>query len=160
MGGREALHARRESRFGRKGVPRQKARIPCDESLVTRVLGPRLSLVRAHRGFDFAYPRSVSIAVLLAILVGPPLLRRSTSVYRSSVVEARLVDIHDEKKGGRPTPREDLFVDTRYGRGHVVASGPAAAPPMLLLHASGVSSWSWKYAVWEWAKTTRPMPSS
>lgn len=46
-----------------------------------------------------------------------------------------------------PVPYEDIFVDTSYGNVHVIASGPEDAPPLLLLHASGVASWSWKYNV-------------
>jgi pimeloyl-ACP methyl ester carboxylesterase len=38
-------------------------------------------------------------------------------------------------------------VDTQYGVIHVIASGPEDAPPMMMLHASGVSSWSWKFNV-------------
>jgi pimeloyl-ACP methyl ester carboxylesterase len=46
-----------------------------------------------------------------------------------------------------PTPFEDREFDTRYGLVHVVVSGQDSLPPLILLHASGVSSWSWKYNV-------------
>jgi len=55
------------------------------------------------------------------------------------------MEIYDEKMKGWPAPFEDVYVDTQYGKVHVIASGPQGAPPLLLLHASGVSSWSWKY---------------
>jgi pimeloyl-ACP methyl ester carboxylesterase len=48
---------------------------------------------------------------------------------------------------GWPVAYEDVFLDTQYGKIHVIVSGPEDALPMLLLHASGVASWSWKYNV-------------
>jgi pimeloyl-ACP methyl ester carboxylesterase len=72
-----------------------------------------------------------------------------TSVYKSPEVEARFMEIYDEKMAEWPVPYEDLYVDTQYGVVHVIASGREEAPPMLLLHASAVSGWSWKYNVEE-----------
>jgi pimeloyl-ACP methyl ester carboxylesterase len=46
-----------------------------------------------------------------------------------------------------PVPYEDTFIDSEYGKIHVIASGPVKAPPLLLLHASGVAGWSWKYNI-------------
>ena len=57
------------------------------------------------------------------------------------------MEIYDSKMEEWPVSYEDLYIDTQYGKVHVVASGPQNAPPMLLLHASGVSGWSWKYNV-------------
>ena len=70
-----------------------------------------------------------------------------TSIYRSPEIKARFIEIYDEKMEEWPIPYEDLFLDTQYGVVHVIASGPVDAPPMLLLHASAVSGWSWKYNV-------------
>jgi pimeloyl-ACP methyl ester carboxylesterase len=55
--------------------------------------------------------------------------------------------IYDEKMQEWPVPYEDIFLDTEYGTVHVIASGPEDAPPLLLLHASGVAGWSWKYNI-------------
>lgn len=70
-----------------------------------------------------------------------------TSIYKSPQVEARFLEIYNQKMSQWPVSYEDVFVDTQYGRVHVIVSGPEDAPPMLLLHASAVSSWSWKYNV-------------
>lgn len=43
-----------------------------------------------------------------------------------------------------PVRYDDFFLDTKYGEVHVIASGAVDAPPMFMIHASGVSSWSWK----------------
>lgn len=42
-----------------------------------------------------------------------------------------------------PVPYEDVYVPTRYGRTHIVASGPEDAPPLLLLHAVNNSATEW-----------------
>jgi pimeloyl-ACP methyl ester carboxylesterase len=57
------------------------------------------------------------------------------------------MEIYDEKMKEWPVPYEDVFIDTHYGKVHVIVSGPEDAPPLLLLHASGVASWSWKFNV-------------
>ncbi len=66
------------------------------------------------------------------------------SIYLTPEDEVRFMEIYDEKMEEWPVPYEDLYVDTLYGKVHVIASGAEGAPPMLLLHASVVSSWSWK----------------
>ncbi|MGD2123355.1 MAG: alpha/beta fold hydrolase [Gemmatimonadota bacterium] len=77
------------------------------------------------------------------------ILRKSKpdSIYASEEVRSRLHRIYDEKMLEWPVPFEDLEIETKYGRVHVVVCGREWMPPLLLLHASGVSSWSWKYNV-------------
>jgi pimeloyl-ACP methyl ester carboxylesterase len=71
----------------------------------------------------------------------------ATSIYKSPEVRARLMQIYDEKMQDWPVPYEDVFINTQYGTVHVIVSGPQDAAPVLLLHASGVAAWSWKYNV-------------
>jgi pimeloyl-ACP methyl ester carboxylesterase len=85
------------------------------------------------------------ILLVAFVLVGN--LNRPTSVYKSPEIKARFMEIYDEKMKEWPVPYEDAFVDTSYGKVHVIVSGPEDAPPLLLLHASGVAGWSWKYNV-------------
>ncbi len=47
------------------------------------------------------------------------------------------MEIYDEKMMEWPIPYEDIFVDTEYGKVHVIASGPEDAPPMLLVACFG-----------------------
>ena len=70
-----------------------------------------------------------------------------TSIYKTPEVKRRLMNIYDEKMKDWPVPFEDVFLNTGYGKVHVIVSGPENSPPMLLLHASAVSSWSWKYNI-------------
>jgi pimeloyl-ACP methyl ester carboxylesterase len=73
--------------------------------------------------------------------------RQATSIYASPEVKAQFMAIYDKKMGEWPVPYKDIFLDTEYGTVHVIASGPEDAPPLLLLHASGVAGWSWKYNI-------------
>ncbi len=93
--------------------------------------------------------RGVLIVVLLFVFVQLLTGEKATSIYVSPEVKARFLAIYDEKMSEWPVPYEDVFLDTEYGVVHVIVSGPEDAPPMLLLHASGVSGWSWKFNVAE-----------
>jgi hypothetical protein len=97
----------------------------------------------------------VSIVVLLVLFQGLGSLNRPTSIYKSPQVEARLMEIYDEKMADWPVPYRDVFLDTAYGKVHVSVSGPEDAPPLVLLHASGVASWSWKFNVEEFSDRYR-----
>jgi pimeloyl-ACP methyl ester carboxylesterase len=68
----------------------------------------------------------------------------AATIYRSPAVRARMMMIYEAKMKEWPVPYESRFLQTRYGAVHVLASGPEDAQPLLLLHASGVGSWSWK----------------
>ena len=102
----------------------------------------------AHRSAGRPIPWwvwAVSIVILLAAFVWLGSLNKMTSIYKSPEVEARFIEMYDEKMEAWPVPYEDVFVDTAYGQVHVIVSGPEDAPPLLLLHASGVAGWSWLY---------------
>jgi len=100
--------------------------------------------------FDWGIHPALRLALIIGLLfVFVRLLSggEMTSIYASPEVEAQFMQIYAEKMAEWPVPYEDVFVDTQYGKIHVIVSGPEDAPPMLLLHASGVSSWSWKFNV-------------
>ena len=112
--------------------------------LVLVLLPPVRALAHAQTGISLSLPvRAVSIVALLAAFVLLGSINKATSIYKSPQVEARFVDMYDAKLAEWPVPYESVFVDTAYGQAHVIVSGPQGAPPVLLLHASGVSSWSW-----------------
>ncbi|MFN2279356.1 MAG: alpha/beta fold hydrolase [Candidatus Promineifilaceae bacterium] len=116
--------------------------------LVLLCLPPVVSFLQSR--FDFTiHPllRGLLIVALLAIFVWQLRGGKKTSVYASPETKAQFMDIYDEKMAEWPVPYEDVFLDTEYGTVHVVVSGSENAPPLLLLHASGVSGWSWKYNV-------------
>jgi len=119
--------------------------------LVVLLCLPPVSTLVKNR-FDWGiHPvlRLVFIGALLFIFVRLLMGGEINSLYTSPEAENRFMEIYDEKMTEWPVPYEDLYVDTQYGSVHVIASGPENAPPMLLLHASAVSGWSWKYNVEE-----------
>lgn len=65
-------------------------------------------------------------------------------VFKTAEVEAAMMAIYDEKLADWPVPYETHMVETSYGQVHVIISGDAANPPMLLFHASAMSAWSWR----------------
>jgi pimeloyl-ACP methyl ester carboxylesterase len=95
------------------------------------------------------------VAVLLAAFALLGSINKPTSIYKSPQVKARFMEIYDAKMKEWPVPYESLYVDTSYGQVHVIISGPEDAPPMLLLHASGVPAWSWKYNVEQLSQSYR-----
>ncbi len=98
---------------------------------------------------------AIRITAILVLLFGfgrTLLSGTRTSIYNSPEVRTQFHEMYDAKMSDWPLPYEDVFVDTRYGRVHVVASGTEGAPPLLLLHASGVGGWSWKYNAGELGK--------
>ena len=116
--------------------------------VVLLVLPPISSLIKARSGWPISLLlRFALIAVLLFVFAKLLTGGERASIYNSPEVEARFMELYDEKMEGWPVPYDDVFIDTRYGRVHVIVSGPEDAPPMLLLHASGVAAWSWKYNV-------------
>ena len=116
--------------------------------VVLLVLPPISSLIKARFGWPISLLlRFALIAVLLFVFAKLLTGGERASIYNSPEVEARFMELYDEKMEGWPVPYDDVFIDTRYGRVHVIVSGPEDAPPMLLLHASGVAAWSWKYNV-------------
>ena len=85
----------------------------------------------------------ITAGLLLWWLSGAP----RTSIYNSPAVAAEFERLYAEKLAAWPVPHESRFLDTSLGRVHVIVSGPEEAPPMLLLHAAAVSSWSWRYNI-------------
>jgi pimeloyl-ACP methyl ester carboxylesterase len=90
---------------------------------------------------------AVSIVVLLAAFYLLGSINKPTSIYKSPEVEAWFMEMYDEKMEAWPVPYEDVFVDTKYGKVHIIVSGPEDAPPVLLFHAGALPSWSWQYII-------------
>jgi pimeloyl-ACP methyl ester carboxylesterase len=112
------------------------------------VLPPVGALIEQQTGVTLSFlVVGLLVAVLLAAFALLGSINKPTSIYKSPQVKARFMEIYDGKMKEWPVPYESLYVDTSYGQVHVIVSGPEDAPPMLLLHASGVPAWSWKYNV-------------
>jgi pimeloyl-ACP methyl ester carboxylesterase len=64
-------------------------------------------------------------------------------IFRSPADENAYLDAYAGSLTLWPGPFERLHVPGRFGSTHVIATGPADAPPLILLHGLGVSSTCW-----------------
>jgi pimeloyl-ACP methyl ester carboxylesterase len=99
--------------------------------------------------------RTMAIAGLLAGAVAFTALTPATSIYKSPEIEAEFHRLYAEKLTAWPVAYENAWIDTDYGRVHVIVSGPPNAPPVLLLNASALSGWSWIHNIEPLAATHR-----
>jgi hypothetical protein len=111
--------------------------LPPVRTLIHNQIGKPLS--------PWVYVISVVVSLFAFSWIGS--FNKLTSIYKSPEVKAQLLEIYDAKMEEWPVPYESVYLDTSYGKVHVIVSGPEDAPPMLLLHASGVAAWSWTYNV-------------
>lgn len=95
-------------------------------------------------GFRASFMIRSAVVILLAVLnifVFKP--DPKNSVYLSEMHKDRLYDIYDEKVKEWPVDVEDIWIDTEYGKVHVLASGDTLKKPILLLHAALMGAHSW-----------------
>lgn len=67
----------------------------------------------------------------------------SLSIYRRPEGKARLEDAYNRTLRQWPVVHECRYVDTRFGRTHIIAAGSPECPPMLLFHGFAFSSTMW-----------------
>ncbi len=65
------------------------------------------------------------------------------SRYKSEKARDRVFAAYDSVLSRWPVAYETRFVETRFGPTHLIASGPAGAPPLVLLHGSCTNAASW-----------------
>lgn len=67
----------------------------------------------------------------------------------------RYLRAYDQVLAQWPVAFQELEVPTPFGQTHVIASGPAAAPPLVLLHATGTSATGWLLNIGELSQRYR-----
>lgn len=65
------------------------------------------------------------------------------SIYKSAAGEQAVMARYEALLARWPVPHTTANIPTRYGTTFVIASGPAAAPPLVLLHGAGTNSAMW-----------------
>jgi len=70
-----------------------------------------------------------------------------TSIYKNPEIEKKLMTIYKTRMTGWPVPYKERYIKSTYGKVYVIISGADDAPPLILLHASAMSSWSWLYNI-------------
>ncbi|MFR8300846.1 MAG: hypothetical protein ACLVC4_14425, partial [Gordonibacter urolithinfaciens] len=56
------------------------------------------------------------------------------SLYKSAEGKRAVLDLYDEQLSRIGCPFEDVYVDTAFGRTHVVVTGDPEAVPLLSFH--------------------------
>lgn len=65
------------------------------------------------------------------------------AAFKSQEGKSRILEIYDSVLEGWYSPNEKFYVDTRYGKTFIIASGEKEAPPIILLHGSDMNSAMW-----------------
>ncbi len=78
-----------------------------------------------------------------------------STIYKSPEGERELLRMYRANLDGWPVPAEHVRVPTREGETFAVVSGPADAPPVVLLHGSGANATMWLDDVAVWARDFR-----
>jgi len=81
----------------------------------------------------------------------------NNSIYKTPQGQKLLMDIYDEVLAKWPVPYDELTVPTRHGKTFIIASGDAAAPPLILLHGSTSNAVSWIGEVAEYSRYFRTL---
>jgi pimeloyl-ACP methyl ester carboxylesterase len=116
--------------------------------LVLLVLPPAVALTGDLTGFTLPWwGRALGIAALLAVFMALSSANQPATIYTRPDAEPQFMAIYDARLAEWPVPYESVYLDTSYGQVHVIVSGPEDAPPVLLMHAAAMSSWSWLYNV-------------
>lgn len=71
------------------------------------------------------------------------LSRTERLIFRTEETRDKLMAIYTEKLAEWPVPFDGFFVNTRYGKTHVIASGDRTSPPLVLVHPAGCGSFVW-----------------
>lgn len=53
------------------------------------------------------------------------------------------MDIYDKRVSLWPEDTEDLFIQSEYGKVHILACGDTANPPLVMIHAASMGAHSW-----------------
>ena len=108
------------------------------------LLPPIQTLIKNQTGNMISPLISAIGAIALVGIFGWSMSREEkTSIYFTPGARARMMEIYDSKLAQWPTPFESRFVDTSYGKIHVIISGPEDGPAVLLLNAGQMAGWSW-----------------
>lgn len=70
-------------------------------------------------------------------------MENKLTIFRTPEGEQAYRAAYDAVLAKWPVPCESIFVPTRYGETHIVASGAKENPPLILLHAAGTTAMSW-----------------
>ncbi|MDI2099166.1 alpha/beta fold hydrolase [Ruicaihuangia caeni] len=78
-----------------------------------------------------------------------------SALFKSAAGEAAYMKAYEETLSLWDVPYTSSFVDTEFGRTHVLQAGPASAPALVLLHGFGFGAGMWYPNVKAWSANHR-----
>ncbi len=93
----------------------------------------------------FPVIKAVAVILLLFAFSRTIVDRNAVSIYADKATEEKFITMYTEKMKDWPVDYEDIFLETEFGKVHVIKCGDSSLQPLILLHASGVAGWSWKH---------------
>jgi pimeloyl-ACP methyl ester carboxylesterase len=78
-----------------------------------------------------------------------------SALYKSPEGYAAMTRFYDTSLEKLPVPVESVYVDTRWGQTHMLAAGPADAPPLFLLQGMAGSAILWHYQFEDFSRQHR-----
>lgn len=79
----------------------------------------------------------------------------SSQMYKTPEHKAKIMAIYNAKLSKWPVPFDTLYVKSHLGRTHIVICGSENNPPLIMLHAMGVTSMMWRDNIEELSKYYR-----
>ena len=85
--------------------------------------------------------------ILIIVLLGSNFIffrpGPKTNIYISDELRDDLMKEYDERVGTWPAGTEDIYIDTDFGKVHVLACGSEENPPLVMIHAASMGAHSW-----------------
>lgn len=79
----------------------------------------------------------------------------TNSVFKTKEGKNQVIRCYDEFLQKLAVSYEKFYVNTRYGKTFIIASGEKSNPPLILLHGSGMNSVMWLKDIKEYSKNYR-----
>jgi pimeloyl-ACP methyl ester carboxylesterase len=103
-----------------------------------------LRLVLVVAGLVLTVPVAVVVGMVVWSVAAPPATETSEyHPFRSPDAKARYLELYEVMERDRPVVSELRMVGTSLGQTFVRVTGPANAPPLVMLHGAGGSSLHW-----------------
>lgn len=115
--------------------------------IISSRLGANYSLNKWNKSYFYVFMTAVFLVLNLALplTIAKFALAEMTAYhpFRSEEAKQRYVAFYEEKAKDWPVESDTRLVETSYGQTYVRISGPADAPPLVLMHGANATSLSW-----------------
>ncbi len=93
----------------------------------------------------------VGIVIIIVVLIAKQVrvYNKAGSIYYKVGVKDKLYSIYEKQLEEFPVEYKEHYVETEYGKVHVIECGDIRFEPLVMFHAASVGSMSWKDNVYE-----------